>query len=124
MTSVPEIRRNTACHMLKRDRLDPVESATVEIDHRDRPGPRVSIHARRRIVAAQAELFRIGHIYFNGIAGELRIGADELKAASLTNRAAAAITSNDPASAKSLTTSANGHFFVRLVKVFGRRSRA
>ena len=104
-------------HMLERDRLGSVESAPVEIDHRDRPGPRVSIHACRRVVAAQAELIRIGHLDFNGIAGELGIGADELKAASLAHRAAAAIASDEPASAKGLIAGANGHVFVRLVEV-------
>jgi len=111
-------------HMLKRDWLGSVESAPVEINHRDRPGPRVGIHARRRVVAAQTELIRIGHIDFNGIAGELGIGADELEAASLANRAAAAITSNEPVSSKSLTASVNGHFFARLIEGPRRRTHA
>ena len=100
-------------HMLERDRLDSVESAAVELDHGDRAGPRVSVHARRRVVAAQAELIRIGHLDFNGIAGELGIGADELKAAGLAHRAAPAIASDEPAAAKRLGASANGHIFVR-----------
>ena len=70
-------------HVLQRDRLDSVEGAAVELDHRDRPGPRVGVHARRRVVAARTELIRISHFDFDGIAGELGIGADELKAATL-----------------------------------------
>jgi hypothetical protein len=68
-------------------------------------------------MAAQAELIRTSHLDFNGIAGELGIGADELKAASLANRAAAAITSNEPASVESFATSANGHVVIRLIEL-------
>ena len=47
------------------------------------PGCAVGVHARRRVVAARGGAVRIGHLDFDGIAGELGLGADELKAASL-----------------------------------------
>src|ERR1700683_1005378 len=99
-------------HMLQCDWLDSVESAAVELDHGDRAGPRVRVHPRRRVVAAEAELVRIGHLDFNGIARELGIGAYELKTAGLAHRAAPAIASDQPASTKGLSASANGYIFV------------
>src|ERR1700729_2411623 len=105
-------------HMLKRDRLVSVESAAVELDHGDRPGPRVSVHAGRRVVAAQMKLIRVSHLDFDRIAGELGIRADELKAAGLAHNASAAITSDEPAPTKSLGASTNSHVFVRRLKIF------
>ena len=86
--------------MLARDRLGPVESSAVEIDHRDRPGLRIGVHAGERVVAARTKLVRIGQLDIDGIAGELGVGADEVKAASLAHRAAAAVASDEPAARK------------------------
>jgi hypothetical protein len=68
-------------------------------------------------VATEAELIRISHLDFNGISGEFGFGADKLKTASLANRAAPAVASDEPASTKSLGPSVKGHVFVRLVHV-------
>jgi hypothetical protein len=68
-------------------------------------------------VAARDELIRVSHLDLNGIAGELGIGADKLKAACLAHGAAAAIAANEPASAKALAAGANGHVFARLIEI-------
>src|SRR4051794_26932274 len=104
--------------MLQRDRLGSVEGASVEIDHRDRPGRGVGVHARRRVVPARGKLIRLGDIDLGRIAGELGIGADEAKAAGLANRAAGAIAADQPARAERLVTSANGYVFAGLAEVF------
>ncbi len=97
--------------MLKRDRLGSVKSAAVKIHHRDSAGPRIGVHAGRHVVPAKWERFRIGHLDFDGIAGELRSGADEFEGTCLAHRTSATIATDEPASAKSLPTCANGHLF-------------
>src|SRR5436305_1917359 len=87
--------------MLDADRRGAVERTAVEIDHRDRPGLRIGVHARGRVVAARTERCGIGELDLDGIAGEFGIGADEVESADLPHRAAATVATDEPASAKS-----------------------
>jgi hypothetical protein len=63
-------------------------------------------------VPAGTERFRVGHLDFDGIAGELRVGAGEFEGACLAYRTAATIAADQPVSAKLLVAGVNGHTFV------------
>lgn len=65
-------------------------------------------------MAAGTKLVRVHHLDFGGIAGEFRIGADELEAAGLADSAAAAVAADEPAPAKGLASGANDNSFIRL----------
>ncbi|CEG10500.1 hypothetical protein BN961_03940 [Afipia felis] len=78
-------------HVLHRDRLCAVEGAAIEVDHRDRAGLRVGVHARPGIGASDAERLRVCQFHLDRVAGEFGIGAGEFEAASLAHGAAPAI---------------------------------
>jgi hypothetical protein len=51
-------------------------------------------------MSAERQLFRVGNIDLNGIAGKLRLGPDKREAACLAHNAAAAVTADQPATFK------------------------
>jgi hypothetical protein len=101
-------------HVFERDRLGPVEGALVEVDHRNGPWPLVGVHARGRVVPTCGECIRPGHLDFDRVARELRLGADELETASLPHRASASIASDEPPRTNRRAAGMDGHSVVGL----------
>ena len=104
-------------HVLARE-WRAMRGAAVEVGEPDRARCPLRVIASRRGMTPERQHGRIGKIDLHRIAGELRLGADEIEIAEPAHRAATAVAPHEPTGTKHLAAGLHGDFIVRNLKPF------